>query len=571
MLGSHPISAVLGADISADADTAVFKSYLKGLTEVGLHVLFCKPGTKEPDDLRTAAQITEDDTFYDLEVNDGKGGAKHPGGVHLATDNLDRLRKYVARYRKVYGDGSTGKSGNVKPIVPITMAVSIGPSNLVVVDCDTEAQRNAFGDWMAEKSGDSSLRLTTPTVLSPGVQRDGVWVHKDGGHFYFAVEDVKLPALPGKMTVEHNGESFDIFWNNRYVLIPPSQRSEGKYERIGPVLSLSKHLWLAAEIDTFTQARLAPKDPSTHSPMAVEAREALQEWYECTPWYSLLQPEGWEFAGYEMTCGCEVWNRPGWSNPKSAVAHVIGCRGRFSDSNDPPIHFFTSTPGRSIEKKLAEVNGIGHTLSKLQLYSALLFNGDDGMALRSIPDIPSNRGGVIFEEGVPWGMSLGAGGLMDGLNTEYESARYVHPITPPLYGNQPVTGSATSGDTDIPAAHTSEGRANTTLSSSGNLASTAGFQAFQKMDSFPVHATEYATEHTTDSTTAPATDSATVKSTNTTDYATENTGNQTSGDPWASDDRQEIRETVKEVVNETLAALMPEMIRLIKEEIHKPN
>lgn len=416
MLGSHPISAILGAHISATSDTTSIRAYLKGLTDAGLHVLLCKPGTKEPADYRTAKQIKDDDEAYRIDFRhavQARGGVvdeeliskmKAPGGVHLATNDLARLRGYVNRFRKSLGDGSPDKDGNPTPVAPITLAVSVGPSKILVVDTDTAAQRQAFCDWMAESSANPLLAHTLPTVLSPGTMRNGEWVHKDGGHFYFELGDVCLPEGHGKMSVTHNGETFDIFWRDRYILVPPSERAEGKYERLGPVMSLRDHLWLIRAVCDYAESQKKKRD-DTVGHLDPETREALVDWYSVTPWSDLLTPIGWELTGTDQ-CGCETWGRPGRSQDKSATAHGVGCQKQeYLDSQDPPIHFWTTMPGREIQEKIDEVGG--STLSKLQLYAALEFNGDDGDALRSLPELPRRVpvSTVIFPENLPFGMS----------------------------------------------------------------------------------------------------------------------------------------------------------------------
>jgi hypothetical protein len=60
MLGSHPLSAVLGADVSATSPTQTLRAYVKGLTDNGLHLLLCEPYTKFPADYRTPAQKSAD-------------------------------------------------------------------------------------------------------------------------------------------------------------------------------------------------------------------------------------------------------------------------------------------------------------------------------------------------------------------------------------------------------------------------------------------------------------------------------------------------------------------------------
>lgn len=491
MLGSHPISAILGARISATSPTEDLRAFVKGLTDVGLYVLLCKPGTKEPLDIRTPKQKQADNEAF-AEAT-GMPGAEHPGGFHLATNDAARLRLYLNRFRKLHGNGGVDDDGGAIPVAPVTFAIDVGRSGVIVVDCDTQAQRDAFCAWMVERSGNPHLMHALPTVLSPGVHNGTDWVHRDGGHYYFAVNGRDLPKSTGKMNVKHNGESFDVFWNNRYVLIPPSERKEGKYERIGPVMSLDENPWLVSAIEEYVERSASRREESDRdSEFPPEVQEGLIAWYSRTPWSELLIPAGWELTGKDTSCGCEVWGRPGGrSNDKSATAHVLGCtRSEFSYSPDPPIHFWSSTPGREIERKLDDVNSRDRTLSKLQLFAALSFDGEDSEAMRAIPELPKLTSHVEFRAEWPFGMST-ARLVFDGVDDAgdedlpaastapstplYGTVGYTPPTPtyPPTVAPQNTSTVAGTGYTPPP---TSELPFGTSALPSENLASTAGFE-----------------------------------------------------------------------------------------------
>ena len=391
MLGSHPISAVIGADITATSDTASFSAYVKALSDAGLYVMMCQRESKIPADYRTPKQKKDDLTEYAGATGDTTR-VDPPGGVHMATNNVARLRSYVKRYRKEHGEEA-----------PVNLAIEVGSSALIVVDCDTAAERAAFGDWWASKHGDERFKHALPTVLSPGVFRDGEWVHKDGGHFYFTVDGLPLPANMGKMSVTHNGVTFDVFWRDRYVLIPPSVRAEGPYQRVGPVLQLRDHEWLHREINTYaTSRRIRPEGGGK---LSEHNQDALVAWYTTTSWGDILAPHGWEWTGEDKSCGCPIWGRPGGrSSDKSATTHEPGCTNSRYNPEDPPIHFWTSQPGKEIQEKLQEVGGGASTLSKLQLFAALEFEGSDRAALRSMPGMQamSMRSQSVQVPGMPF-------------------------------------------------------------------------------------------------------------------------------------------------------------------------
>lgn len=395
MLGSHPISAVLGADITATSDTASFSAYVKALSEAGLSVMMCQRESKIPADYRTPKQ-KKDDLLEYVEATGDTARVDPPAGVHMATKDVARLRSYVKRYRKEHGEEA-----------PVNLAIEVGSSSLVIADCDTAAERAAFGDWWASKHGDDRFKHALPTVLSPGVLKDGVWVHKDGGHFYFTIDGLEMPASVGKMSVTHNGVTFDIFWRDRYVLIPPSVRAEGPYQRVGPVLQLRDHEWLHREIVTYVASRSIR--PEGGGKLSEHNQDALVAWYTSTSWGDILAPHGWEWTGTDRTCGCPIWGRPGGrSSDKSATSHEPGCSNSRYNPEDPPIHFWTSQPGKEIQEKLQAVGGSATTLSKLQLFAALEHGGSDRAALRSMPGMQSmgSRSQSVQVPGMPFFTSV---------------------------------------------------------------------------------------------------------------------------------------------------------------------
>ncbi len=438
MLGSHPISAVLGADIGATSDTPSFSAYVKALSECGLHVMMCQRESKIPADYRTPKQKKDDLTAY-AEATGDEQRSDPPGGVHMATNDVSRLRSYVKRYRKEHGDEA-----------PVNLAIEVGNSRVVVVDCDTAAERAAFCDWWASKHGDERFKHALPTVLSPGVFRDGEWVHKDGGHFYFTVDGLSLPPSTGKMSVTHNGVSFDVFWRDRYVLIPPSVRAEGPYQRVGPVLQLSEHEWLHREITTYAASRQIR--PSGSTGLSEHNLDALVTWYNDTSWSAILALRGWEWTGMDKTCGCPIWGRPGGrSSDKSATSHEPGCSNSRYNPEDPPIHFWTSQPGPEIEEMLRRVGGGASTLSKLQLFAAFEHNFDVRAALRSMPGMqaPPPRTRSVQVPGMPFCTSVVVEGDEDDDDViVFDSYSYDEGDTEAPYAATHPQNSDTSGVTN---------------------------------------------------------------------------------------------------------------------------
>lgn len=405
MLGSHPLSAILGADVAATSPTQTLRSYVKGLADNGMYLLLCEPYTKFPADYRTPAQKSADAEAERREreenardnVGTGEpasastdGEQKARGGVHMATNDVARLRQYITRARKA------------DETIPINLAFEVGRSNVMVVDCDTAEQREAFCEWFAILNNDERLKYTIPTVLSPGEFHDGVWRHRDGGHYYFDAKGVDLPAGSGKMTITHNGQVFDMFWRNRYILIPPSVRKEGAYSRVGPVLTLTDYPRLVSHLLDYGAAqeeRLASRGEAGMSPEMVEA---VKDWYTTMTWDEILIPAGYT-PNRADACGCPTFTRPGGSNPKSVTCHVPGCSNDKFNHDDPPAHFWSTNVEPEILDKISLTGDGGGTISKLQLCAALHFDGDEAEAMRAMNIIPHH--GVVAVGGGMFGMS----------------------------------------------------------------------------------------------------------------------------------------------------------------------
>lgn len=517
----HPLAALFGAHPDLTEQTYA-SQYVKALTDHGLSLMLCKPGTKEPLDLRTPKEIEDDQEAWtqwrESEKAAGRtpsGSDRHPGGLYLATTDAARVRKHLRSAYKGHDearaeldylrarrdiaahdadpssipaeraddlnvmidslrserdalaaeaprkgskkyqrlgqltaliDHAPLDSSQINRIATLeretefafpNLAVNVGWSNLVVVDCDTAEQVELFQQWAAYMSGDDSWLHTRPTVSSPGAMRDGEWIHKDGGHYYFSVPagtDVPAPVASedGRTSVldalgqidqdrgtsfgpvrpiseseattvkvsRDDGLSFDIFVNKHYVLIPPSRRPEGEYVALGPSMDLPQWLYdyiIGDGLRRREERAAKERDRALRQGLSDEANDALDDWYQQTSWSELLTAHGWTETGVDRACGCPTFGRPGYSNPKSATAHVPGCT--YHDSDDPPIHFWSTAVEADLEAKIQEVGlGSGRTLSKLQVHSALNFGGNDGAALRDALDSQGFQSGGATAE-----------------------------------------------------------------------------------------------------------------------------------------------------------------------------
>lgn len=363
------LTALLADAPKADDHDGV-RSYLHGLAALGCAPILVYPASKKPADVRTPQKRrAEDKAARDAAQAAGHRAphtVKSQAGVHLATADTAVLDAYLDRYVETFGGA-----------VEVNVAVSLGRSRLVVVDCDTSAQLAAF---LAETEADPD---TAPTVRTPGMLGpDGVtFVHSDGGHFYFAVPDgVELPpGPPGAMKVGGD-DGYSVMWGvGNYVLTPPSVRPEGVYAATGEnVYELPG--WLAETIAA--HGRTYAEQARRSLDRADTAAEPVAQWGAAVPWAAILQPAGWTPVGKADGCGCPMWTAPGvHGNPKSATAHEPGC-ARWTDSPDPPLHVWTDNPGDPWAGRIAATGK--PTFSKLQAVALLHYDGKEGAAMDAL-------------------------------------------------------------------------------------------------------------------------------------------------------------------------------------------
>lgn len=382
--GTSPLSAVLGSAPTGDAiETSRYRNYAKSLASHGLHILLIAPGSKIPVDMRSSVQKRTDDTAAQKEAHEaGRPDwvkVKAKCGVHLGTDDPKLLTRYIDNYRKTYGDET-----------PVNMAVAVGPSRLIIVDCDTEEQVAAF----LSDAGIPADTPLPPTVRSPG-QRDaeGNWAHYGGGHYWFTLpEGTELPSGSGSVTAPGG---YAILWDGRYVLIPPSIRPEGAYGLAGQDYPAPD--WIIERIRKHAEGRTDRRQEFGGE--LGELSENIDAWSQMVSWEDILEPAGWTMAARPDGCGCQVWTAPGaHASPKSATAHDTGCTfGRYSDVN-APLHIWTDNPGAELEEWIREHGS--KTVTKLQLTAVLSYGGNVGTACAELGVIPKDDLGLDNDVGV---------------------------------------------------------------------------------------------------------------------------------------------------------------------------
>lgn len=361
----------LAAAPAADSAAAVLDAWLRDGCALGLHMLFIQPGGKEPVDLRTPKERREEDgAAQDAARAAGRRNwdrAKSKGGVYLATADPDRLAELLGRYRSRYGADCA-----------VNLGVALGPSHLLVVDCDTAEE-------VAQLRGLLSLPTdAAPTVRTPGALRDGEWVHRDGGHFWFVLPvDDEVPAT------RKLGRAGTAYGGDRYVVIPPSVRPEGGYAATGAVRAYGGGLRIAV-------AAAEPERAAVASVPDEGLALSVDSWAASVLWDALLASAGWVPTSRPDVCGCATWTAPGdHASPKSATAHDAGC-GKWEDS-DPenrPLHIWTDHPGPELEAWIASTGK--RTMSKLQFLAVTEHGGDVGAAMSALGIEPDRAAALGF-------------------------------------------------------------------------------------------------------------------------------------------------------------------------------
>lgn len=409
ILGSTPITGVLGAGVDNTNHDAV-RAFIRQAADIGLSLLFIYPNSKVPADMRTPAKRRADDKACQEAAREAGrrdwATVKSPAGLALATSDKTVLDRYLKAYIEQFSewranDGSVANyskkafdADEIELAVPaaVNLAVEVGGSGLVVVDCDTAAQVDRFFE-VAEIAPEER---PAPTVLTPGHRGEGAvdddpstWAHSEGGHFYFTVPDELRPVLPRNLGALTWGgdDGFAVLWDRRYVLIPPSTRPEGAYEQVGDDYPLPE--WLSKAIIEAGEARAERAKRAADGPVNEDLAGAVDEWAESVSWRSILEPLGWTPAPRADSCGCPVWTGPGdHGSPKSATTHEGGCSaGRYTERN-APMHIWTDNPDPPFDRWVAEQKT--KTISKLQAVALIHFDGNIGKALDELDLTPDN-------------------------------------------------------------------------------------------------------------------------------------------------------------------------------------
>jgi hypothetical protein len=417
MLSSTPLMSVLGSGVDGTDHDAV-RSFIRAACGQGLALLLIHPGSKLPADMRSPQKRRMDDkAARDAAEAEGRRDwdrVKSPSGLALATTDADVVLRYLDRYIDMHGAD-----------VSVNLAVEVGASRLVVVDCDTRAQYERF---LTVTKAPPNL---PPTVSTPGqVGPDGTMVHSDGGHVYFTVPDgMELPTNIGALTWEGD-DGFAVLWDRRYVLIPPSVRPEGRYEMTGRDYELTDVPVLSDAIVSRAAGRASRVRNANPTPADDDLAANIDAWAQTRPWADILLPLGWTPVGRPDNCGCEVWTAgDGHASPKSATAHDSGCQlGRYTETN-APLHIWTDHPGEPFDTWLAKDGS--PTMTKLQVVALTEYSGDVGKAMAELRLLPPSSS-------IEADMGTDPSNLLTGVST----AGLTAPIGEPVFAETTLDATA---------------------------------------------------------------------------------------------------------------------------------
>lgn len=365
MIFNDVFSNVFGNVPAGDEDNIV--KVAVGAVRAGWAVVVDKPGSKAPMCVLTARQAKSADKLArqaaEAAGDPSYARRRHACGLHHALTDDAHARRVVTRLVKDNG--------------PVNLGLELGRSRLVVVDVDTAQEHSAFIRMWEDATG-TDTGMDSPTVLSPGAQdKDGQWVHKDGGHYWFT-----LPAgieLPQGMGVLKGEGGWSVMWRDKQVLVPPSSRPEGTYRLVGQPRPLPE--WLHAFIVEQASQRLTQRSESVKR--ALGSDSSIDRWAATAAWGDLLEPDGWTDTGLIDNCGCPVWTAPGThASPKSATAHDHGCDRYDTIGGHAPLHVWTDNPPEWVADALSAKGT--NTITKLTYLAYRFHGGDNKVAVREL-------------------------------------------------------------------------------------------------------------------------------------------------------------------------------------------
>jgi bifunctional DNA primase/polymerase-like protein len=426
LIANDPFGAVFGIATPGDNSPDTVIRVAKAAARAGIAVLIIDPTSKVPV-CPLAARAAK---LADQAAQDAGTGTRHDCGVGHASKDPTELDRWLKRLTK---DGRR-----------FNLAVVPGLSRLVAIDVDTAAE---LAGWICDRAREDRIPdderhlIEALTVMSPGQRSTatGEMVHKDGGHIWFTLpEGVDLAGSPVSKYAAESGW-VAMFGPRAYVLVPPSNRTEGPYTLVGQAEEAPA--WLLERIGAVVQETTERRERQANR-VAIED-DPIDRWAATTTWAELIEPDGWTATGKPDSCSpdCMIWTRPGSAaHAKSATAHAEGC-GRYDlRGGHGPLHFWTDVRPDWIPAG-------SRTVSKLQWVAYRDHGGDMGAAMRSLG---LGRAGATEWREVPEEWPEGASAERPGERKVSEDVSSPGAISRPLTGPAMARPGANKHSTEDP-------------------------------------------------------------------------------------------------------------------------
>lgn len=244
MLGSDPISALLGAGLDVRSPQVVWKNYLSQLAEYGCAVrmlgpdVMAVPGLSDEHRILLSELTAKYPVGQQMPVED-KGSLRGLTPVDLTPERISaRVAAYFRRIVRVVGKELAPSLLDAGAITA-SAGVHIGYSNLVAVHVPTGEALTQWRSWAAQTSGDPHEAHTAPTLLLPGLPGGGIYL------FRTPATGAPFNTRPAFASLENRrlqvGDCV-VDTGDMTVPIPPSRMYGHPLMRLGPCRALPQ--WL---------------------------------------------------------------------------------------------------------------------------------------------------------------------------------------------------------------------------------------------------------------------------------------------------------------------------------------
>lgn len=246
MLGSDPVSALLGAGVDPRAPKPVWKAYLRALATHGCAVVMLGPDVVVPpgadaDTLRGLRDLIAEfppSVHMPPETSGKLAGAPVIDTIPTnVPTRVDAYYKRVAKAMAAHIAGQRGKddyaaallaNGTVTP----SAGIHVQRSGLVAVEVTDAEAMSRWRTWAFEMSDDYHERHAAPTLLMPGLPGGGIFLFRPA-----------QPLPPLEMVVSG---SIVISSGNTTVPIPPTRQAGVQVTRLGGCRAMPE--WLQAQL-----------------------------------------------------------------------------------------------------------------------------------------------------------------------------------------------------------------------------------------------------------------------------------------------------------------------------------